>query len=87
MRSSAFDASEKPAVGGKLTASKIAVIGEGLAAKLKPPPLPLERGTDFNTRPDAEEITRFVLYGTTYIVAFLAAGDSTELPRCRGHIF
>eukprot|EP00752_Nemacystus_decipiens_P016421 g14678.t1 len=48
MRSSAFDASEKPAVGGKLPPSKIAIIGEGLAAKLKPGPLPLERGIDFN---------------------------------------
>lgn len=65
MRSSAFDASEKPVVGGKLTASKIAVIGDGLAAKLKPSPLPLKPGADFNTGPDAEEATRFAFLDDT----------------------
>ncbi|CAM9753477.1 unnamed protein product, partial [Ectocarpus sp. 4 AP-2014] len=42
MRSSAFDASEKPVVGGKLKASAIAVIGDGLGAKLKTGPAPLD---------------------------------------------
>ncbi|CAM9823867.1 unnamed protein product [Ectocarpus sp. 12 AP-2014] len=41
-RSSAFDASEKPVVGGKLKASAIAVIGDGLGAKLKTGPPPLD---------------------------------------------
>lgn len=68
MRSSAFDASEKPAVGGKLAPSKIAVIGEGLSAKLKPLPLPLERGVDFNKGSADEETARFVLFSTTWWV-------------------
>lgn len=68
MRSSAFDASEKPAVGGKLAPSKISVIGEGLAAKLKPGRLPLDG-----------ETTRFVLFNATWYTVveffiFLAAG-------------
>lgn len=42
MRSSAFDASEKPVVGGKLKASAIAVIGDGLGAKLKTGPPQLD---------------------------------------------
>lgn len=46
MRSSAFDASEKPVVGGKLEPSKIAVIGEGLASKMKLGPTSLVSGTD-----------------------------------------
>lgn len=60
MRSGAFDAAEKPVVGGKLSASKIAVIGEGLAAKLKPAPLPLEAIADLNKDPDGDRTTRFV---------------------------
>lgn len=67
-RSSAFDASEKPAVGGKLAPSKIAVIGEGLAAKLSPGPLPLERGIDFNKGSADGDIARFVLFTTYYHV-------------------
>lgn len=59
MRSGAFDAAEKPVVGGKLSASKIAVIGEGLAAKLKSASPPLEPMTDSNKGPDEHKTTRF----------------------------
>lgn len=54
MRSSAFDASEKPVVGGKLEASKIAVIGEGLASKLKLGPTSLESAADLKKVSDEE---------------------------------
>lgn len=65
-RSSAFDASEKPAVGGKLALSKIAVIGDGLAAKLSPPSLPLERSAEFNKGSADGETARFVLFNTRW---------------------
>lgn len=64
MRSSAFDASEKPAVGGKLAPSKIAVIGEGLAKKLKPELLAPERGAEFNKGSADAQSARFVLLCT-----------------------
>lgn len=72
MRSGAFDAAEKPVVGGKLSASKIAVIGEGLAAKLKPAPSPLEDMGDSNKGPDGDKTTRFVV--NTIIETQLNAG-------------
>lgn len=59
-RSSAFDAPEKPTVGGKLKASAIAVIGDGLAAKLKPELPPRAGGTDANKDSDGLGLdTRF----------------------------
>lgn len=61
MRSGAFDASEKPVVGGKLSSSKIAVIGEGLAAKLKSASPLLEVVADSNKGPDGVHTNRFVV--------------------------
>ncbi|CAM9108270.1 unnamed protein product, partial [Pylaiella littoralis] len=58
MRSGAFDASEKPVVGGKLSSSKIAVIGEVLAAKLKSASPLLEVVADSSKGPDEVHTNR-----------------------------
>lgn len=80
-RSSAFDAPEKPVVGGKLKASTIAVIGEGLAAKLQPEQLPRGGGADASN--DSDGLGLDTRSGCTKDTAY-ACGFSTVLLRFSG---